>query len=216
MRKEEYDSQPFEEIVDERGRRYMSGADLVRPEKEKGPRRVPTALLIWIGVVLIIGAIIVVPIMDRQSMRQPVVDLVSALNGRDINRMRGCFTADAKIGTGENQWPAGVVLSAVEPYIGQYGNEGDLKFYKLEKVSQLGHNQFDVDFQVVYHLEGVGDESTPMGRIPIYKNGHVILRRLGWFRWKIAGLSSDEQEFSEAISGAMQGMILRGLVPGVQ
>jgi hypothetical protein len=212
MRKEDNDSQPFEEIVDEHGRRYTSGADLVRPDQEQKTHHFPTALLIWLDVVLILGGIILLRIMDQRSMRQPVVDVVSALNGKDINRLRACFTADGTIGTAESLLPAAAILSAFEPYIGQYGGEGDLKFYKLEKVQKMAGGKYQADFSVVYHLAGIGDESSPLGRVPIYKNGHVVLKRLGWFRWKIASLTSEEPELSEAIAVAVQGKAMSDLL----
>jgi len=200
MRKQDIEIQPFEVIEDEKGR-YASGADLVRPDadaEEPRRRRWPLILLIWIAVVLAVGLIFILPAIEREMMRAPMVNLVAAVNAGDIAKLRSSFTPDAKVGYSDFSVKANDAIATAEPFLRNLEGTGSLRFTGLEHVKRLGRGRYEADFTVKFDLE---DESLPYRQVVITKKGHVRLQRVGWFRWKVAKLTSNEPEFVDALSG---------------
>jgi len=199
MRKQDSEIQPFEVIEDGRGR-YTTGPDLVRPDDElkEPPRRIrPLVLLIWIAVVVIIGLIFILPAIDLEMMRSPMMNLTGAVNARDAARMRNSFTPDAKIGFKGYAFTASETIDAVEPYLNRNESVGSLRFAGFRNLRPLGKGEYKADFTVKVDLE---DDSLPYRHVEISKTGHVQLQRVGWFRWKVAYLTSSEPEFDEAMN----------------
>jgi len=208
MRKQDNQTQPFEVIEDEHGS-YTSGADLVRPvneAEEPRSRRRPFLLLIWIAVIVIIGLIFVLPAIDREMMRSTMVRMIGAVNGRDFDALENSFTPDAKIGVQEFTFKVSEAISEIKPFLSQYDGTGNLRFTGFTDLSRFGKGVYEADFTVKFN---VNDESIPYNNMAITKKGHVRLRRMGWFRWKIAYLTSDEDDFNEALNG----LLLRKSLP---
>jgi hypothetical protein len=210
MRKQDIETQPFEVIEDEHGS-YSSGSDLVRPDDEeeepRGRRRSP-ALLIWIAVVAIIGLIFVLPAVDREMMRSPMVNMMTAVNARDIPKLRASFTPAAEIGVHDLSFTASEAINAAEPYLREYGGTGNLRFDGFKDIKRIGKGRYEADFTVKIDVK-VEDEVLPYKNMAVTRTGHVRLQRMGWFRWKIAYLTSNELEFEEALSG----LLLRKMLP---
>jgi len=198
MRKQDSEIQPFEVIEDGRGR-YTTGPDLVRPDDElkEPPRRIrPLVLLIWIAVVVIIGLIFILPAIDREMMRSPMMNLTGAVNARDAARMRNSFTPDAKIGVEDSAFEADEAITAAEQYLKANGGMGNLRFAGYQNVQRLGNGEVEAEFTVKVDVD---DESLPYRHVALPKTGYVRLKRVGWFRWKVAYLTSGEPEFLEAL-----------------
>ena len=202
MRKQDTETQPFEVIEDERGC-YHTPADLVRPDddgRDDRPRRRPLKLLIWVTIVAVIGLSFVSPAIDREMMRSPMVSLVNGVNANSVEQMKHSFTADGQIGCKGFSFSAGVAIDAAEPYLKDYGSQGNLRFAGFENLRRVGNNAVEADFTVKVNIS---DDSIPYRNAVIMKSGHVRLQRVGWFRWKIAYLTSNESEFEEALGALM-------------
>ena len=203
MRKSSEDAQPFEEIVDDRGRRYASGADLVRPEADEEeaarPRRLPIWLLIGIMAALIAAAAILLPYFDRQAMRTPMVNATAAVRAKNMAQLEACFTPDGTVGTAGLTLKARTVIRNIGPYLDDV-DTGTLRFIGFENIQRAGRHEWEADFTVAFDYT---DESLLDDHVPVRKTGHVTLRRLGYRRWRIVSLTSEEPEFGDAIGEAM-------------
>lgn len=203
MRKpRDIETQPFEVIEDEHGR-YRTPADLVRPDDdgtESQPRRRPLLLLIWIVAVAVIGLIIVAPAVDREMMRSPMVGLVNGVNANSVKQMKASFTEDGRIGCKGFSFSAVEAIDAAEPYLKDYGSQGNLRFAGFQNMRRLGKGEAEADFTVKAEIN---DESVPYRNAAISKTSHVRLQRVGWFRWKIVYLTSNEPEFEEALAALL-------------
>ncbi|MHB0937240.1 MAG: hypothetical protein ACYC6A_12700 [Armatimonadota bacterium] len=202
MRKQETETQPFEVIEDEHGR-YHTPADLVRPDddgQDSRPKRWPLILLIWVVIVAVVGLIFVAPAIDREMMRSPMVSLMNGVNAASIEQMRNSFTADGKIGCKGFSFSAGVAIDAAEPYLKDYGSQGNLRFTGFQNLRRLGRSEAEADFTVKVDIS---DESVPYRNASITRTGHVRLQLVGWFRWKIVYLTSSEPEFEEALGALL-------------
>lgn len=202
MRKQDIETQPFEVIEDQHGR-YHTPADLVRPDddgRDARPRRWPLILLIWIIIVAVLGLIFVMPAIDREMMRSPMVSLMNGANTASIEQMRNSFTTDGKIGCKGFDFSADVAIDAAEPYLKDYGSQGNLRFTGFQHLKRVSKSEAETDFTVKVDLS---DESVPYRNASITRSGHARLQRVGWFRWKIDYLTSSEPEFEDALNGLL-------------
>lgn len=186
-----------------------TGADLVRPDEAPAPRRVPVALLIWIGVVLLVGTALLWPSLDHWAMRAPLQRLLDAGRRHDIAAMERQFTRDGLVGYQDFAFPAAVALKAAEPFLKRYAGEGNLRLTSVDAVRTLDRHRVRVEFTVAYTVSG-GDD-LPYRGVPVHKRGTAVLRRVGWFRWSIAHLTSEEPEFGEALQVLLLPMLLPGM-----
>lgn|GEM_PF-2085499 len=208
MRKQDIETQPFEVIEDGQGR-YTSGADLVRPDnevEEPSNRRRPLWLLIWIAIVVVIGLIFVLPAIDREMMRAPMTSMVAAVNGRNFAALKNSFAPGAEIEVQGFTFKASEAISEIEPFLSGYDGTGNLRFTGFTNVARFGKGEYEADFTVKFN---VNDETLPYKNMAVTREGRVRLRRMGWFRWKISYLTSNEDEFNEALSG----LLLRKALP---
>jgi len=202
MRKQDIETQPFEVIEDEHGR-YHTPADLMRPDddgRDARPRRWPLILLIWIVILAVIGLIFVMPAIDREMMRSPMVSLMNGVNADNVAQMRNSFSKDGTIGCKGMSFDASVAIDAAEPFLKDYGSQGRLRFAGFQNLKRLSKSETEADFTVKIDIN---DESVPYRNVAITKTGHVRLRRIGWFRWKIGYLTSSEPEFEEALGALL-------------
>ena len=120
--------------------------------------------------------------------------MVNALNAGNSEQLRGNFIRDARVGA----LPAKLVFDAVAPFLKEIHSRGNLRFAQLQEPDKVEKHRCEADFTVVYYLEG--DDSMPYRRAPVEIKGRVTLQRLGWFRWRIARISSPDEEFQQAIN----------------
>ncbi len=189
--------------------RYASGADLVRPYDEGGTRKPPAALLIWIGAVLLAGGLFLLPAFDRIAMQAPLRSLVAGVRARNAEAMRQQFTPSGRVGYQDYEFPAGAAIEAALPAMRQYAGEGNLRLASVDRVTPAGPGRMTVRFTVAFDVSG---EELPYHGVPMRREGTAVLQRVGWFRWKIARLTSAEQEFGEALQALMLPHLLPGLV----
>lgn len=159
-----------------------------------------------LGLVLVIlvalgvfGVTVVLPAVDREMMRAPVVNGLNAARSGQFRSLQACFTPDATVGYGNMALPAALVLRTAAPYLRSgEGRPASMRVGSFTNLMWLGRDEVEADATIIAYLEG-GD--LPYRRVPIKKFIQVRLRRVGFLTWRIAHITSDEPEFEQAITG---------------
>jgi hypothetical protein len=150
--------------------------------------------LIVIGIlalVAIVVAVFVLPAMDREAMKGPLIDATDAVLAGSVERLRECFTADAQFDTGMGlTLPMHEVLAYIAPQLTSHEFQGgNARFKGFENQRSTGRGRAEADFVVV---TGYAGDETGGHRVPVQVRGHVELTRLGFMRWRISRLSADD------------------------
>lgn len=174
---------------------------ITRGGDEKRGFKLGTLLLVLLGIVLL-GIFVVIPAIDREMMKGPVIQAVNSIRRGNVEQLQGAFTPEAQFGVASLTIPAEIAIDAAAPFIEAGSGQGSLRFNGMQNVRQVGPGLMEAEVTVTYWLEG--GNAVPYRRVPIRKQATVRIRRVKFLTWKIAYLTSDEPEFVYAISGALR------------
>lgn len=199
------DTPAFEEVAILEGtRRYTSAVDLIRPDREpRQHRRISPWVWVGIGVGLLVLLAIILPAVDREMMRSPMVDGLAAVQRGNVTALRACFTDDGKLVYRGIPIPIMTVIAMAAPAITAQANRegGSASFGGFSDVKSVRPNEVEARFTVwIYVTE---NEELPYRRMPMMRSGKATLERVQWFRWKIKQITTDAGEVGSALSGTL-------------
>ncbi len=199
------DARAFEEVAIVEGtRRYTSAVDLIRPDREpQQRRRISPWVWVGIGVGLLVLLAVVLPAVDREMMRSPMVDGLAAVQRGNVKALRACFTEDGKLMYRGIPIPIMTVIAMAAPVITAQTNRGSgsASFGGFSDVKSVRPNEVEARFTVwIYATES---EELPYRRVPMMRSGKATLERVQWFRWKIKQITTDADEVGDALSGML-------------
>ena len=163
---------------------------------EQRTRRVPVLLIYLVGLAVLLG-VVVTPLIEEEMMRAPLAEAILAVRRGDANGLRTCFTPEATLAYQDTTLPAAEVITDFAPLLQTSAWRGAARLGDYTHIRQRPDTLVEADFTVWVYLEG-GDD-LPYKRIPIQKQGHVTLKKLGWFRWKIQRITSDDADYGAII-----------------
>lgn len=152
------------------------------------------ALLILFAIIALaaIAVVVVLPMIDGEMMKVPLVNGITALRNGDANALRACFTPDAVIIVDKEALPAAKALEEVKSLHEMHLFDGEMRFAGYSNVQQRSKTEISAKAIIRTYIEGTDD--VPYHRVPIDKTGTVVLKKTGFFTWKIKLVNLDESE----------------------
>lgn len=142
----------------------------------------------------------VLPTVERLAIRAPMRNGLAALRDGDIDGLRAVFAPSATIGVKAMSMSANDVIDLAEPAIQRYLVNEKIVFGGFLNEQRRTSRKFEADFYVYYYMEGGG--LLPYRHVPVRKDAHVVMRRDGWFTWKIDHLQVDDPDLAAALTKA--------------
>jgi len=153
-------------------------------------RRKALLVLFAVVVLAVIGFYFVLPGIDQEMMKTPVVNAMNAVRDGDMKALRACFTQTATVDVAKPDVPVDAVIAK---------NRGDLESGALREQSMRfggytnakydSPTEVSADFTVIAYVEG-GDAYR---RVPYEVKGHVVLEKQGFLQWKIKHIRVNEE-----------------------
>ena len=150
----------------------------------------------------ILATAIMLPMIDHEMMRAPLADAILDIRQGNVAALRECFQPGATLAFQQKPLAVETVIDAIAPLISARELRNSARLGDYTNIRQQPGELADADFSVWLYLEGSDD--LPYKRIPLQKKGHVTLKRVGWFRWKIQRISSSDPEFGDIVGSAMR------------
>ncbi len=159
-------------------------------------------VLLVLGVLIvlaIIGKLFILPMLDMEMMKAPLTNGLMALRSGDMRALHGVFTDGAVLEHAQTTVEATAFLESNRGLIEAKELDMDMRFDGFTNVRRESDTSASADFAITVYFEG---EESGYHRVPIQKQGHVVLYRQGFMNWKIERLTSPDPEFGEMLRDA--------------
>ncbi len=155
--------------------------------------------LLIVGLILaavLLATALIWPLVQQAQMETPLADVVSGVQRGKVADIAACFTPDASAVSGTTRVPVTRLLKRVGTAIDGGLQSGALRFQGISQVRKRTRDMAEVDFALTFfYTDEVGH------RLPVPRQGHARLQRIGWFTWRITEIGADDPTFGAAIAG---------------